>query len=78
MNLNPSTTQSRESPVKYPDVEVRFSGEDGNAFNLVGLALRALRSAGVDKAERDVFVAEATSGDYDHLLRTCMEWVNVR
>jgi len=67
-----------ESPVKYPDVEVQFSGEDGNAFNLVGLALRALRSAGVDKAERDVFVAEATSGDYDHLLRTCMEWVNVR
>jgi len=64
--------------VKYPDVEVQLSGEDGNAFNLVGLVLRALRSAGVDKAERDVFVAEATSGDYDHLLRTCMEWVNVR
>jgi len=67
-----------ESSVKYPDVEVQFSGEDGNAFNLVGLVLRALRSAGVDKAERDVFVAEATSGDYDHLLRTCMEWVDVR
>jgi hypothetical protein len=23
------------------------------------------------------FQTEATSGDYDHLLRTCMKWVEV-
>jgi len=64
--------------VKYPDVEVQLSGEDGNAFNVLGLVLRALRRAGVSDTERATFLAEAEGGDYDHLLRTCMEWVDVR
>jgi hypothetical protein len=31
----------------------------------------------VGAAERAAFQAEATSGDYDHLLQTCMKWVDV-
>lgn len=60
---------------KYPTIEVELSGQDGNAFNLLGLVSRALRTGGVSPEE---FTAEATSGDYDHLLRTCTKWVNVR
>ena len=31
----------------------------------------------IPKAERDAFMAEATAGDYDHLLQTAMAWVVV-
>jgi len=36
----------------------------------------ALRRGGVPPEEVKVFMAEATSGDYDKLLQTVMEWVN--
>jgi hypothetical protein len=35
---------------------------------------KALREAGVPQDEVSQFTAEATSGDYGHLLQTCMEW----
>lgn len=62
--------------VKFPDVEVQLTGCDGNAFSVMGAVTNALRRAG----HRDVvdeFRREAVSGDYDHLLQTCMRWVNV-
>lgn len=62
---------------KYPEIEVQLTGRDGNAFVLMGTVNKALRRHGVSKEEREEFVAEATSGDYDNLLRTCMNWVNV-
>lgn len=62
--------------IKYPDVNVALVGEDGNAFAILGRVTGALRRAGVDEAERDAFVAEATSGDYDNLLRTVLGWVS--
>ena len=36
----------------------------------------ALRAAGVTQEEIDAYFAEATSGDYDHLLHTTMAWVD--
>ena len=62
---------------KYPDITVRLTGEDGNAFNILGICLRAMRRAGLSQEERDAFRAEATSGNYDLLLATCMEWFEV-
>lgn len=61
---------------KYPEVNVPLVGEDGNAFAILGRVQKALRRAGVPKEELDAYFAEATSGDYDHLLRVTMEWVN--
>lgn len=52
-------------------------GQDGNAFNVLGKARRALRRAGRGD-EWTTFEAEATSGDYDHLLATAMDWFDVR
>jgi hypothetical protein len=43
----------------------------------MGKVAGALRRAGVSQEERDQFYAEATSGDYNHLLQVCMEWVTV-
>jgi len=62
--------------VKYPEISVQLVGQDGNAFAILGRVQKALRRGGVDKAEQDEFMAEATSGDYNHLLQTCMKWVN--
>lgn len=61
---------------KY-DVEVTLIGQDGNAFAILAAVDRALRNIGVAKEERDQYIAEATSGDYDNLLRVTMQWVEV-
>jgi hypothetical protein len=63
--------------VRYPDVEVQLTGEDGNAFAVLGAVRKALVDAG-HQDEVEAFFAEATSGDYQHLLGTCMRWVTVR
>lgn len=62
---------------KYPDVEVQLSGEDGNAFMIIGRTMAALRRGGVPAKERDRYAEEATSGDYDNVLTTTLRWVNV-
>jgi hypothetical protein len=62
---------------KYPDIEVPLTGQDGNGFFIIGRVGMALRKAGVDQAEVTEFRKEAMSGDYDHLLQTCMRWVSV-
>lgn len=63
---------------KYPHIRVQLVGEDGNAFAILGRVTKAMRQAGVEKAQRDAFLAEARNGDYDHLLWTCMQWVDAR
>jgi hypothetical protein len=64
------------TPPRHPDIQVQLSGEDGNAFAILGRTAAALRAAGVPQQEIDEFFAEATSGDYDHLLHTTMAWVD--
>ena len=62
---------------KYPDITVELSGTDGNAFAILGKVKKALSRGGVPPEEVSAFFAEATSGDYDHLLQTCMKYVEV-
>jgi hypothetical protein len=61
---------------RHPDVQVQLTGEDGNAFAILGRTSAALRRAGVAPDEIDAYLAEGTSGDYDHLLATTMGWVD--
>jgi len=63
------------SDPRYPDCKVQLSGEDGNAFFIIGRTSKALRRAGAPKEDIDAYIAEATSGDYDHVLQTTMRWV---
>lgn len=61
---------------KFPHVEVQLSGQDGNAFYILGVVQKALKRAGEHEAAAEFFT-EATSGDYDHLLQTAMAYVMV-
>lgn len=61
--------------VKYPHVKVPLVGQDGNAFVILGRMQRALRHAKVPQAEIDDVMADAQSGDYDHLLQVVMRTV---
>jgi hypothetical protein len=62
---------------KYPSITVQLTGEDGNAFFIIGRIRMAMRGAGVEKGEIDAFQAEATSGDYENVLTTARKWVTV-
>jgi hypothetical protein len=62
---------------KYEEITVKLTGEDGNAFAVMGAVTKALRRAGVSAETIKQYQDESTSGDYDNLLRTAMKWVNV-
>jgi len=62
---------------KYPHVEVKLIGKDGNAFAILGAAQKAARKANLSKEEIDAYMVEAMSGDYDNLLQITMKWFNV-
>jgi hypothetical protein len=62
---------------KYPDIEVQLTGQDGNAFLILGKVIKALKRAGVSTEEIAAFKKESMAGDYDHLLATTMRWVEV-
>lgn len=62
---------------KYPEVYVQLSGNDGNAYVIMGAVSTALKRAGVSKEEIAKYHEESMSGDYDNLLVTAMRWVNV-
>jgi len=60
----------------FTDAVVQLTGEDGNAFAILGRVKRAImRSNHPELAE--AFIKEAKAGDYDHLLCTCMRYVAV-
>ena len=62
---------------KYPEIEVQLTGEDGNAFFIIGRVSKALKRGGAKPEDIKAFSDKAMSGDYDNVLRTCMEYVNV-
>lgn len=57
--------------------KLKLIGEDGNVFFILGRAVREAKRAGwsIEKIER--FKKEAKSGDYDHVLQTCMNYFDV-
>jgi len=63
--------------IRYPEITVRLVGVDGNAFAILGTCRQSARQAGLSQKEISAFVEEATTGDYDHLLATCMRWFTV-
>jgi len=67
------------SDVKYPDVEVQLSGEDGNAFMILGRVSSALRRAGISKDERDALAEQVFACEsYDAVLQLIMRTVATR
>lgn len=64
---------------KYPKIVVRISitGEEGNAFVILGRVVVAMREHGVPQREIDDYLEEATQSDYNNLLKTTHKWVKV-
>lgn len=53
--------------------ELKLIGEDGNVFFISGKAIREARKAGWPEEKIEKFKKEAMSGDYNNVLRLCME-----
>ena len=62
--------------IKYPNVSVQLTDEDGSAFAIVGRVVTALHGAGASADEVKAFRDEAMSSDYHHMLQTVMERVH--
>ena len=62
---------------KHPEITVKLVGEDGSAFAILGKCRAMMRAAGLPPEEIDTFFAEATAGDYGHLLATTMRWFDI-
>lgn len=56
---------------------LRLSGENGNAFMVLGLAHRAAKKAGWPDERWQAVRKDAMAGDYDHLLATIAEHFDV-
>jgi hypothetical protein len=63
------------SQIKFPHVSVKLIGEDGNAFSILARVSSAMREAGISEEDITIYANEATSGDYNHLLRVTMKTV---
>ena len=63
--------------IKFPDVHVRLSEEDGNAFFIIGRVTTAMKRGGIPAADISTYRDEAMGGDYDHLLQVTMRTVAV-
>lgn len=56
---------------------IKLTGEDGNAFFILGRVRALLRRNGYPQAFIDQFAAEATAGDYNNLLATVARYMTV-
>ncbi len=63
---------------KHPEIIVTLTGQDGNAFAVLGRCREAARDAGISEDEIAVFMAEAMAKDYNHLLQTAIRWFEIR
>ena len=69
--------EAKKTELRQTGIKVRLIGEDGNAFHILGKVCAALRRNGESKEFIDAFLEKAKSGDYNHLLATVMEVVEV-
>lgn len=60
-----------------PKPKIKLVGEDGNAFAILGRCRRSLQKAGATNEQIQEFLDEAKTGDYDHLLQTCIKWFDM-
>jgi hypothetical protein len=58
------------------NITVKLVGQDGNAFMILGKVSRALKQGGHPELAKE-FVEKATQGDYNELITTVMEYVEV-
>jgi len=70
-------SKTKDEGPRFPKARVQLSGRDGNSFSIIARVQAALKKAGATEAEIKEFCDDAMSGDYDHVLQTCMAWADV-
>jgi hypothetical protein len=75
--LNTTPNKEETVMVKYPEIVVQLTGNDGNAFAVMGAVSKALRKAKIASDEIKEYTNQSMSGDYDNLLNVAMSWVTV-
>ena len=65
--------EEKKIELEQTGIKVKLIGEDGNAFYILGKVRQALRRGGQSAVFIEAFTKEATSGDYSHLLCTCLK-----
>lgn len=63
--------------VKYPGLEVKLLGENGNAFNLIGITAKALRKHAGKEAAEEFLTESMEQKSYDDLLAYIQRIVTV-
>ena len=66
----------KELNVMSKKPKCQLIGFDGNAFFILAKVRKVLKDAGLED-QMEAFIKEATSSDYDNLLRTAMKYVDV-
>ena len=51
-------------------------GIDGNAYSIMGYVTNAMKEEGFSKAERDEYLRDAMSADYNHLLCISVDYID--
>ena len=64
---NSFATEGAWPPRSYDLTQIDITGQDGNAFALLGYAKRFAKQLGLDA---NAITTEMMQGDYDHLLDT--------
>lgn len=67
----------QENEPQVPRLRVKLIGRDGNSFYILGACNKAARKAGWTPEQWAAFRAEATSGDYNHLLATVIRHFDI-
>lgn len=58
-------------------LRVKLSGEDGNAFFIIGRTIAIMRKAKIDPDIINEYKIVAMSGDYNNALATTADYVDV-
>lgn len=66
------TDAEREAGAPTAPLDLPLLGRDGNAFLIIGRLRAALKRAGASPEYIEAVTADATSGDYDHVLQVAM------
>jgi hypothetical protein len=69
-------TNAYDEQIPLTNAVVQLTGESGNAFAILCRVHRAILCSNHPELA-EAFMHEATDGDYDHLLSTCMRYVDV-
>ena len=67
----------QETPVPREKPDCQLIGQDGNIFNLVGIAARTLRENGMPEEAREMTDRAYHSGSYSEALNVIGDYVNI-